>query len=389
MQKLAKLIIKAEKEKKLCHNRNSWLYTGAVKLSETNQEGEIIEIFTESGKRCGYGFFFGGENIAAYIFLFTEKKTNVLNPEFWEHLILKAYHIRTKILPPNTNIFRLIHSEGDQIPGLTIDIYKNTAVIEFKILGLEKIANYIFSALKKIGFNNIFIKKSISGKLDKQWISGDRTNPIIGKEYDINFIIDIENGQKTGFFIDQRENRKLIEQYSADKKMLNLFSYTGGFSIYALKAGANIVHSVDISKKALELAEKNAALNGFNKFQHITIEENAFDFLTKMPENYYDLIVIDPPAFSKNDYSVKNAIRGYKELNRQAIKKIKSEGIIFTFSCSQKIDKQTFRQIIFYAAADARRNVRIIHQLNQAPDHPIDIYQPKSEYLKGFVLLID
>ena len=386
---MKKIICKKNKEKVL-YNRNSWLYTGSIKHVDSDiQEGDIIEICREDNSLAGYGFYFNGEQIAAYIFDFTDKPKQI-DYQYWKEKIFKAYEIRKKIVPEETNVYRLIHSEGDNIPGLTIDIYDKTAVIEFRILGTEKLANTFFKILEELGFENIFVKKSFTEKLNGYWAKKtDNQDLIQVKEYGLKFLVDIINGQKTGFFIDQRENRNLIKKYSAEKTVLNLFAYTGGFSVYALDGGAKVVHSVDVSKTAIDLSIQNAELNGFNKYQHIGIAENAFDYLIKMPENYYDLIIIDPPAFAKSDEAVSNAVKGYKELNFRAIRKIKSNGIIFTFSCSQKIDKELFRKIVFSAAADAKRNVKILHQLFQAPDHPIDIFQPKSEYLKGFVLLVE
>ncbi len=386
---MKKIICKKSKEKVL-YNRNSVLYTGSVRdIDDGIREGDIIEIRKEDNSLVGYGFYFNGKQISAYIFDFTDKPKDI-DYQYWKQKIINAYEFRKKIIPYETNVYRLIHSEGDNIPGLAVDVYDNIAVVEFKILGIEKLADTFFKILNELGFENIFVKKSVRGKYFGFWNKlSDSQGVVQVREYGLNFYVDIVNGQKTGFFIDQRENRNLIKKYSSSKTVLNLFAYTGGFSVYALAGNAIVVHSVDISKNAIDLCNKNVELNGFNEHRHSGIAENAFDYLVKMPEDYYDLIIIDPPAFAKSNEVVLNAAKGYKDLNYRAILKIKSGGIIFTFSCSQKIEKDLFRKIVFSAAADAKRNVKILHQLFQAPDHPIDIFQPKSEYLKGFVLLVE
>ncbi len=382
------VICKPGKEK-VIFSRNSWLYTGAIQKRVNAQKGDIVEIFLSSGKLAGYGFYFGGQNIEVYIFDFTETPQDVHSEKYWYEKINNAWQFRQKHIINHTKAFRLIHSEGDGIPGLTIDIYNNVAVIDFKILGTEKIAHHIFSSLKKLGINNIYVNSSVTGNYNKTVVAGKVPDKIEINENGILFYVDIKNGQKTGFFLDQRDNRLLLTQYSQGANVLNLFSYTGGFSLYALKGGAKQVWSVDISKEALKTAEENITLNNLNANKHIIIPENAFDILNRLEYGIYDLIILDPPAFAKKDKDIPQAVKAYKTINYQAIKNIKQGGILFTFSCSQKIDKTLFRKIIFSAASKAQRKVSILHQLHQSPDHPIDIYQPQSEYLKGFVLKID
>jgi 23S rRNA (cytosine1962-C5)-methyltransferase len=293
----------------------------------------------------------------------------------------------------NTNTFRLVHGEGDGLPGVIIDIYDNVAVVQTHTLGTHNIKNTIADSLVEItGVDTVYDKSAET--MAKQnsivsangFIHGNLEEKVV-KENDILFHVNWIEGQKTGFFLDQRENRKLLESYSGDKKVLNTFSYSGGFSMYALKGGAKSVHSVDSSKKAVALAERNAELNNYAE-KHQAITEDAFSYLKKTDEKY-DLIILDPPAFAKHLSAVNNAMVGYRNLNTEGIKNISPGGILFTFSCSQVIDRNLFRKLVFQAAAQAKRNVRIIHQLSQGPDHPVSIYHPEGEYLKGLVLVVD
>ncbi|MFN5663901.1 MAG: class I SAM-dependent rRNA methyltransferase, partial [Bacteroidota bacterium] len=288
-----------------------------------------------------------------------------------------------------------IHAEGDFLPGVIIDVYHDVAVVQLLIRGTERIKEYIFNALFEIGIKHIYIKtKSSTQRLEEvaspsEWVNSMRpaVYPIDTIENSIRFMIDVEKGQKTGFFIDQRENRKLVGQYAAGKKVLNTFSYSGGFSLYALAAGATLVHSVDSSREAIEMCDKNVEANGWQN-RHEGFCEDVFDYMQKT-ELDYDIMVLDPPAFAKNARAVPNATRGYKNLNLIAFKKIKPGGLIFTFSCSQHINRDLFRKVVFGAAADAGRNVRIIRQLTQPEDHPINIFHPEGEYLKGLMLHVE
>ncbi len=383
----AKVYCKKGKEKVL-QSRNSWLYTGAIAKRVDIAPGKITEVYDYDGNLSGYGFYYGGRNIEVYLFDFTSVPQNPATKEYWEVKISKAFELRKKYTLPKTSAYRLIHSEGDGMPGLTIDIYNDIAVVDFKIYGMESVAGYIFDALQALGYQKIKVNKSVSGKYEN-YTRGDVPAETVITEYGLKFAVDIATGQKTGFYIDQRENRNLLKKYSEGRTVLNMFSYTGGFSVYALAGGAKQVWSADISKQALEIADKNRQLNAFESERHIILNEDAFDTLSKLEPNMFDLIVLDPPAFAKKDKDVPNAVKAYRELNYEAIKKIKKGGIVFTFSCSQKIDKDLFRKIVFTAAAKAQRPVRILHQLTQPEDHPIDIFQPKSEYLKGFVLYVE
>jgi 23S rRNA (cytosine1962-C5)-methyltransferase len=284
----------------------------------------------------------------------------------------------------------LVHAEGDFFSGVIIDVYAEVAVIQLLIRGTEHIREAIYEGLRKVGIQYIYIKtKQSTQRLEEVgtesgWIGEACAMPVSAKENGITILVDVEKGQKTGFFIDQRENRRLVGVHAKGKKVLNTFSYSGGFSLQALAQGATLVHSVDSSKDAIEMCDRNVAAN-FTNAPHESFVEDCFDYLNRT-EIDYDIMVLDPPAFAKNARSVPNASRGYKNLNYVAFKKIKPGGLIYTFSCSQHIDRDLFRKIVFSAAADAKRNVRIVQQLTQPEDHPINIFHPEGEYLKGLLL---
>ena len=385
---LPKIYIASGKEKVL-DNRHSWIFSGAVKVKTAMKEGDIVEIRRSDGSLAAYAFFTDGPSIVAKIFEHTDKEIDVFSKEYWKNKIFNAYKVREQVRKVTTG-YRLFYAEGDFLPGLIIDAYNNIAVIQTYNKGIDQIFAYIVEALQELGFEHIFLKKKYE-KSDLQlgWQTKPFEDELIIEEYGIKFIVDIEQGQKTGFYVDQRENRKLLERYATGRKVLNLFSYTGGFSLYALRANAELVDSVDISQRALDIAVKNIELNNFDSSKHRTFARDCFDYLNNVKPNQYDLIIIDPPAFAKSNATVKNAIRGYRELNIKAFRKIAPGGIVFTFSCSQRIEPQLFRNIIFTAAAEAKRNIRILHQLHQGPDHPINIFHPETEYLKGLVLYVE
>lgn len=392
---MQKLIIKKGRERSMV-NRHPWIYSGAVEVLPKAEIGEILCIYRHDGQLIGYGFYAPGTQIVCRVFEYTKEETDVLSQNYWTGKIEKAYAIRKKfIMSGQTNAFRLINAEGDFFPGLVADVYNDTAVVQFLIKGTETIKDFIINALKTIGYEYVYLKaKEVSSRLEnvdtlKGWVSekeGNTELEII--ENGVKFQVNIETGQKTGFFLDQRDARMLIKKYAKNAKVCNTFSYSGGFSLYALEAGAKLVHSVDSSKSAVDLIGKNLELNNVSPEKHESFAEDVFKFL-KETDNKYDLIVLDPPAFAKTAKAVKNATRGYKELNLTAFRKIKPGGIVFTFSCSQKISKDLFRKIVFGAAADAKRNIRILHQTTQPPDHPINIYHPENEYLKGLILYVE
>ena len=385
---LPRIYLKPGKEKAV-YNRHLWLFSGAIDREDPMEEGGIVQIHTSDGKLIGYGFYVNGPSIKVKIFEHTHSTVDVLSHGYWKEKINKAYLLRTNLLQI-TNGYRLIYAEGDFFPGLIIDVYDYIAVVQTYHRGIDKIFEYILKALHELGFEHIYVKKVANGsQIQTGWVTEKASSQVVIQEYGIKFLIDIEQGQKTGFYLDQRDNRRLIERYSQDKNVLNLFSYTGGFSLYALRAGARLVHSVDQSAPAIELAQKNVELNGFDSSRHETFAQDCFDFMDQSPDSFYDLIVVDPPAFAKSKQSIPNAVRGYIEINKRVMRKIKPGGIIFTFSCSQRIEPQLFRKTIFSAAAEVGRNIRIIHQLSQGIDHPINIFHPETEYLKGLVLFLE
>ena len=334
-------------------------------------------------------------SIAVRILSFEEQE---INDNFFIERLSAAYQLRKtlNLIRPDNNAFRLVHGEGDFLPGLIVDIYGNTAVVQAHSPGMHYARNIIANALVAIedaGIKNVYYKSETTlpykAQLDPQndYIIGSfETN--IATENGLKFHVDWLKGQKTGFFVDQRDNRKLLEHYAKDRNVLNMFCYTGGFSFYAMRGGANLVHSVDSSSKAITLTNANVELNFPGDTRHKAFAEDAFKFLNEM-DNNYDLIILDPPAFAKHRSALKNALIGYRKLNAKAFEKIKPGGILFTFSCSQAVNKDQFRLAVFSAAAQSHRKVRILHQLTQPADHPINIYHPEGEYLKGLILYVE
>jgi 23S rRNA (cytosine1962-C5)-methyltransferase len=397
--------LKPHKEESLLRF-HPWVFSGAIRSIELDadyphaqpQEGEIVKVVDCKGNTLGVGHYQIG-SIAVRILEFG---VGELPKDFWKTRIAAAYGVRESLglVTEENNTYRLIHGEGDFLPGLIVDVYADTAVIQAHSVGMhyhrEEIAEAIVEAVAQV--DKVYYK-SDDTLPHKANIQGDRVGYLIGgdkvedkefwaKENGLSFRIDWLRGQKTGFFIDQRDNRALLEQYAKDKDVLNMFCYTGGFSVYALRGGAKKVHSVDVSQKAVDLVRSNVAYNFGEDAPHEAFAEEAFEFMTKNT-NTYDLIILDPPAFAKHRDAVKNALRGYQRLNAKGIQSIRPGGILFTFSCSQAIDKDMFRLAVFSAAAQVGRKVRILHQLHQPADHPINIYHPEGEYLKGLVLQIE
>jgi 23S rRNA (cytosine1962-C5)-methyltransferase len=388
---MQQLILKSGRERSLI-NRHPWIYSGAVKKTPEAENGQIVQIVTNNNNLLGYGFFSPHSQIICRVFEFCDTHIEI-NETYWHNKINNAMQLRKQVInSKTTTMFRLIHAEGDFFPGLIVDIYNNVAVLQILIKGVELISEYIFNALNAIGFKSIYIKTKQNTQLlegveqGSRWISQPVTMPLVALENGVKFNINVETGQKTGFFIDQRDNRAAVGFFSKNCNVLNTFCYSGGFSVYALQNNAKEVHSVDSSKDAIELCNQNVALGGFKN--HSSFLADCFDFLKEAPFNFYDIIILDPPAFAKNARSIDNASRGYKNLNLLGIKKVKPGGLIFTFSCSQHIDKDLFRKIVFSAAADAKRNVQVLQQLSQPKDHPINIYHPEGEYLKGLLLKV-
>ena len=391
-----KIILKRDKEKSI-FRFHPWIFSGAIASGEGDlQEGNIVRIYTFDNKYLATGHCQVG-SIAVRILTFEDEE---INQEFWTKRIAKAYEMRLALGLANNktnNVYRLIHGEGDNLPGLIADYYAGVVVIQCHSVGMFLEKEYITKALLEVMGDSVtaIYNKSETTLPYKAEIEGEKNAYLYGSaesfialENGLKFNVDWLEGQKTGFFIDQRDNRSLLEKYSSGKKVLNMFCYTGGFSFYAMRGGAISVDSVDVSARAIELTNRNVELNFPSDNRHNAYAEEAFSFLERS-QNKYDVIILDPPAFAKHQGALNNAIQGYKKLNRKGIESIKSGGIIFTFSCSQVITKEVFRKTVFTAAANTGRKVRIIHQLTQPADHPTNIYHPEGEYLKGLVLYVE
>lgn len=388
----SKIILNKDKEQSLLRF-HPWVFSGAIKGKEANlKDGQLVEVYSSSNRFLGIGYYANG-SIAVRIISFEQV---AIDDQFWIHKISKAYEYRKHLglINSNTNVYRLFFGEGDGVPALIIDNYNGNVVIQAHNIGVylhrESIAKAIQVVLGK-EVNCIYDKSSetISGKnnseVKNEFLLGNTENTVV-KENGVSFFVDWTKGQKTGFFIDQRDNRKLLGGFCKDKMVLNTFSYTAGFSIYAALGGAKEVHSVDVSAPAIEIGNKNAELNGLKN--HTSFVEDTFDFL-KDKKDVYDVIVLDPPAFAKSRDAKHQAVNGYKRLNALAMKLIKKNGIIFTFSCSGVVDKYLFYNTVTAAAIEAKRNIRILHYLNQPGDHPVTPYFPEGEYLKGMVLWVE
>lgn len=373
-----------------------WVFSGAIqKMDEGINEGDVVDVISFDGEYIGRGHYQIG-SIAVRILTFDNEEVDSL---FWHRRLDSALQMRLRIgIADNkdNNTYRLVHGEGDSLPGLVIDCYGETAVMQAHSVGMHVSRNVIAKELVSVmgsRIRNVFYKSETTlpfkAELGQEngFIYGG-TNENVALENNLKFHVDWMRGQKTGFFVDQRENRSLLEQYAKGKKVLNMFCYTGGFSFYAMRGGAELVHSVDSSAKAIELTTANVELNFPGDKRHAAYCEDAFKYLEKAGNNY-DLIILDPPAFAKHRGALHNALKGYTRLNVKAFEKIQPGGILFTFSCSQVVTKDNFRNAVFTAAAQAHRKVRILHQLHQPADHPINIFHPEGEYLKGLVLYVE
>lgn len=375
--------------------RHPWIFSGAIKkMNGEPSEGDIVDVYDNKDKLLARGHYQPG-SIAVRILTFQDEE---INEDFYRSRINDAIKYRkgTGIFDlPSTNVFRVVHAEGDNLPGLIVDLYNKVAVMQVHSAGMyykrKLLADILASSIGR-RITAVYDKSDATlpfkaGIEHKNgFLKGHETGNIV-EEYGYKFYVDWEEGQKTGFFVDQRENRKLIESFTSNRKVLNLFAYTGGFSVYALK-NAEQVHTVDTSARAIELAERNVALNYGKDGRHHSFVNDAFRFIDGA-DTAYDLIVLDPPAFAKHQNVLHNALQGYKRLNMKAMEKINRGGILFTFSCSQVVNRENFRKAVFAAAANVGRKVRVIHQLSQPPDHPVNIFHPESEYLKGLVLYIE
>lgn len=390
-----KIILKPGKERSV-FRLHPWIFSGAIAKKEGElQEGNLVKVYNSDNHYLATGHYQIG-SIAVRILTFDDQ---TIDYDFWKERIGNAWKMRQNLGltgSATNNVCRLIHGEGDHLPGLVVDFYAGVAVIQFHSIGMYLEKENITQALLEIMGDQITaIYDKSEGTLPYKAAINPQNGYLYGKaenfiamENGLKFNVDWLEGQKTGFFIDQRENRSLLEKYAKDKNVLNMFCYTGGFSFYAMRGGARTVHSVDVSARAIELTRQNIELNFPGDSRHEAFVGEAFEFLENS-YGKYDLIVLDPPAFAKHQNVLDNAIQGYKKLNRKGIEVVKPGGIIFTFSCSQVMTKELFRQTVFTAAANTRRKVRILHQLTQPADHPVNIYHPEGEYLKGLVLYVE
>ncbi|MFA8436535.1 MAG: class I SAM-dependent rRNA methyltransferase [Marinifilaceae bacterium] len=390
-----KVFLKKGKEQSI-KRFHPWVFSGAINKSDKGlQEGDIVEVYSFEGEFLAVGYAQVG-SIAVRILSF-ERIT--IDMDFWISHLHSACQLRREVGllgTANNNVCRLVHGEGDGLPGLIVDYYAGTAVMQMHTVAMYLHREEIAEALKKVMGNDLtaVFDKSVGTIPYKsgiepvnEYLYGE-SDSFVALENGLKFNVDWLKGQKTGFFIDQRENRMLLESYAKGRSVLNMFCYTGGFSFYAMRGGANLVHSVDSSSRAIEITKENVELNFPGDDRHEAFAEDAFKFLDNSAQKY-DLIVLDPPAFAKHKNVLNNALKGYKRLNMKGFQQIKPGGILFTFSCSQVVSKENFRQAVFVAAANAGRKVRVLHQLTQPADHPVNIFHPEGEYLKGLVLYVE
>ncbi len=374
-----------------------WIFSGAVHhIDGQPAEGDLVRVVSAEGEFIAIGHWQIG-SIAVRVLTFADEP---IDAGFWHRRLACALDVRVAMgiagREDNTT-FRLVHGEGDNLPGLVVDVYGRTAVVQAHSVGMHVCRHEIAAALQQLDglqLDNIYYKSETT--LPFKADLGQENGFLAGGDFDdvaiengLRFHIDWLRGQKTGFFVDQRDNRALVEQYAHGRSVLNMFCYTGGFSVYAMRGGAEKVHSVDSSAKAIDLVNANVELNFPDDSRHEAFAEDAFKFLQQMEDDAYDLIILDPPAFAKHKDALRNALKGYTRLNLRAFEKIRPGGILFTFSCSQAVSKDQFRTAVFTAAALSGRRVRILHQLHQPADHPINIYHPEGEYLKGLVLYVE
>lgn len=397
---MVKIILKKGRDESL-RRFHPWVFSGAIaQISGNPEEGDIVGVYDSRGEFLASGHYQIG-SIAVRVLSFD---SDVFSPDFWEVMLQRALDLRKTLQLESgglSNCYRLVHGEGDGLPGLIIDYYDGVCVIQAHSVGMFRSRKQISAALQNIyggSLKAVYDKSSgtapfkagldlVDGYMYRRDDFSDNEQTVLENGH--KFVVNWTEGQKTGFFLDQRENRALVGRFSQGRNVLNLFCYTGGFSVYALAAGAAHVDSVDSSRKAMELVERNIALNGFDASAHTGFCCDAMDYLKNIPEGKYDLIVVDPPAFAKHRGALKNALRAYQRLNAAAIGKVAPGGLVFTYSCSQVVDKEAFALAVFSAAAQCGRSVRILDRLNQPADHPVNIYHPEGEYLKGLLLYVE
>ena len=395
MSERTKIVLKSGKDQSL-RRFHPWVFSGAIKkIHGPEREGDVVDIYDNKDEFLASGHYQQG-SIAVRVLSFEQLE---INQDFWDRRILSAWKLREKlgvVDSQQTNVFRWVNAEGDGMPGLIVDYYAGAAVVQMHSIGMYKSLESIKASLLKVAGDRIhtIYNKSQSTLPDKPGIT-DRSGFLFGdavqglvKENDFLFNVNWTEGQKTGFFIDQRENRKMLGSWSTGRKVLNMFGYTGGFSVYAMGGGAELVHTVDSSGKAIDLTRENVEMNFPGSSIHEAYAVDAFSYFREIKDQY-DLIILDPPAFAKHQNVLSNALQGYKRLNQRAFEVIAPGGILFTFSCSQAVSKENFRKSVFVAAANAKRNVRVLQQLTQPADHPISLYHLEGEYLKGLVLEVE
>lgn len=391
-----KVFLKPGKEESL-KRFHPWVFSGAIARVEGEpEEGEVVDVYTSKKEFIACGHFQIG-SIVVRVLSFRQEP---IDHAFWVRRLQVAKDLRCALGVlgnPQNNTYRLVHGEGDNLPGLIIDVYDHTAVMQAHSAGMHLDRMVVAEALEEVMgdvIQHIYYKSETTLPFKADLLATENgflkggSPENVAMENGLKFHVDWLKGQKTGFFVDQRENRALLERYAKGRNVLNMFCYTGGFSFYAMRGGANLVHSVDSSAKAIDLTNENVSLNFPGDTRHQAFAEDAFKFLDRMGDQY-DLIILDPPAFAKHRDALRNALRGYTKLNAKAFEKIRPGGILFTFSCSQVVNKQDFRNAVFTAAAQSGRSVRILHQLTQPGDHPVNIYHPEGEYLKGLVLYVE
>ena len=401
---MIKVILKRGRDESL-RRFHPWVFSGAIAEVQGNpSEGDLVAVHASDGGFLAFGHYQIG-SIAVRVLSFDE---SALHPDFWEVMLSRALQVRiacglhheTEEMTA-TNCYRLVHGEGDNLPGLIIDYYDGVCVMQAHSVGMFRAKKHISDALQKVygdTLKAVYDKSSgtapykaglelIDGYMYRRPDFSDDEQVVLENGH--KFLVNWTEGQKTGFFLDQRENRALVGKLSKGRNVLNLFCYTGGFSIYALASGALHVDSVDSSKKAMMMVDRNVALNGFDESRHTSLCCDAIDYLREVPEGKYDLMIVDPPAFAKHRGSLKNALRAYQRLNAAAISKVAPGGFVFTYSCSQVVDKEAFALAVFSAAAQCGRSVRILDRLNQPCDHSVNIYHPEGEYLKGLLLYVE
>ncbi len=391
-----RIILKRGKEDSLLRF-HPWIFSGAIHQKDTSlTDGEVADVYTHDGKFIAVGHY-QPSSIEVRVLSFEERN---IDESFWYERLSSALKMRQSLglINAENNSYRLVHGEGDNLPGLIIDIYADTAVIQSHSVGMHLAHKQISASLQAVMgdvLKNIYYKSenTLQGRdemvMENSYLLGGKSVNNVALENGLKYYADWEKGQKTGFFIDQRDNRALLGKYAKGRSILNMFCYSGGFSLYGLRGDAKLVHSVDSSAKAIVLTDENVKINFGEDDRHKSFAEDAFKYLRDMDKDVYDLIVLDPPAFAKHRGAIKNALQGYKRLNAVAFEKIKTGGVLFTFSCSQAISKEAFRLAVFSAAAQTGRKVRILHQLTQPDDHPVNIYHPEGEYLKGLVLYVE